>query len=185
MSGNNSDFLSSTPSNSDKAPAQGDLTFREPSADDGFPVHSLIARCPPLDTNSIYCNLIQCAHFSSTCVVVEQAGEVVAFLSGYIKPESPEVLFVWQMAVDHKARGQNLARRMLDHLLNRQAVARVRYIETTITPDNAASQSVFRKLTKTLNTQLSEQVLFKRDLHFGGVHNDEVLFRIGPFLLTN
>lgn len=185
MSNNSFDSSSNNPADSAKTSASGELTFRTPAADDGYPVHQLIARCPPLDTNSIYCNLIQCAHFSSTCVVVEQQGEIVAFLSGYIKPENPEVLFVWQMAVDEKARGQSVARRMLDHLLSRPAVASVRYIETTITPDNPASQSVFRKLTESLKTQLSEQVLFERDVHFGGNHNDEVLFRIGPFALKN
>lgn len=185
MSINSSDSSSNTTFDSTKTSTSGELTFRTPSADDGYPVHQLIARCPPLDTNSIYCNLVQCAHFSNTCVVVEQQGEIVAFLSGYLKPDNPEVLFVWQMAVDQKARGQSLARRMLDHLLSRQALAGVRFIETTITPDNPASQSVFRKLTKSLETQLSEQVLFSRDLHFGGNHNDEVLFTIGPFVLTS
>lgn len=184
MSSNGSDSSpnSSTPSSA-KTSGSAELTFRIPCADDGYPVHQLIGRCPPLDTNSIYCNLVQCAHFSETCVVVEQQGEIVAFLSGYIKPNNPEVLFVWQMAVDQKARGQSLARRMLDHLLSRPAVAQVRFIETTITPDNPASQSVFRKLTDSLKTQLTEKVLFERDKHFGGQHNDEVLFTIGPFTL--
>lgn len=166
-----------------KASGADELIFRTPIADDGYPVHQLIARCPPLDTNSIYCNLIQCAHFSETCVVVEQQGDMVAFLSAYIKPDNPGVVFIWQMAVDEKARGQNLARRMLDHLLSRAALRSVRFLETTITPDNPASQSVFRKLAGSLGTQLDEQVMFTRDMHFGGQHNDEVLFTIGPFSL--
>ena len=34
--------------------------FRRPAMFDGPAVHNLIARCPPLDANSVYCNVVQC-----------------------------------------------------------------------------------------------------------------------------
>ena len=43
-------------------------TFRMPNAADGPAVSQLIASSPPLDTNSAYCNLLQCTDFAETCV---------------------------------------------------------------------------------------------------------------------
>src|SRR5690554_486165 len=76
-----------------------EVCVRKPTAMDGMNVHRLIAQCPPLDPNSVYCNLLQCSHFADTAVLVEAQGEVVAFMSGYVKPTDAQVLFVWQVAV--------------------------------------------------------------------------------------
>ncbi|NOI34143.1 diaminobutyrate acetyltransferase, partial [Vibrio cyclitrophicus] len=42
-------------------------SFREPKASDGNDIYRLISECPPLDTNSSYCNFLQSTHFSKTC----------------------------------------------------------------------------------------------------------------------
>lgn len=157
------------------------VRFRNPASEDGLAVHKLIERCPPLDTNSLYFNLIQCLHFSDTCVLAEDDEGVLGFVSGHIPPSQPDVLFIWQLAVDKRARGMGMASRLINELLAKPALSHIRYIETTITPDNAASQGVFIKLTEKLNTQLERSVLFSREQHFGGSHADEELFRIGPF----
>src|SRR3546814_14681168 len=41
-----------------------DFSFRNPVAEDAQAIHDLIAACPPLDTNSLYCNLLQCTQFA-------------------------------------------------------------------------------------------------------------------------
>ncbi len=73
--------------------------FRARRTADAVRVHDLVARCPPLDANSLYCNLLQCSHFSETCVVAERNGDLHGWVSGYIRPDRPDVLFVWQVAV--------------------------------------------------------------------------------------
>ena len=73
------------------------------------------------------------------------------------------------------------SKRMLKHLLAREACAEVRYIETTITPDNEASWALFRSLARDLDTELNSEVFFERNTHFGGEHDDEHLLVIGPF----
>jgi L-2,4-diaminobutyric acid acetyltransferase len=157
-----------------------EIALRQPVAEDGSAVHELIAACPPLDTNSMYCNLLQCAHFSATSVAAELGGDIVGFISGYIQPDKPDTLFIWQVAVGEKARGQGLAGRMLKEILARPACDAVRFIETTITPDNRASWALFESLTNKLGTELKRSVMFERQQHFAGQHETEMLARIGP-----
>src|SRR5690606_39864620 len=63
------------------------ITLRKPTKDDGYRLHQLVAECPPLDPNSIYCNLLQCSHFAETGVAAEKEGDLVGFISGYIPPQ--------------------------------------------------------------------------------------------------
>ena len=162
------------------------LILREPQDDEGYWVHKLISECPPLDTNSMYCNLLQCAHFSNTSVIaVDETGdEAFGFVSGYLKPAQPYTLFIWQVAVSEAARGQGLARNMIMHILSRSALASVTHIETTITDDNPGSWALFERVAKALNAPLQRSVYFAKDVHFKGTHDTENLVRIGPFNLT-
>lgn len=151
---------------------------------DGIHVNRLVAECPPLDTNSAYCNLLQCSHFADTSIISKQDNSCMGFVSGYLIPTRPDTIFVWQVAVSPAARGQGLASRMLRALLQSEACLEARYLETTITPDNEASIALFGKLAQSLDTRMEESVAFDQDKHFHGEHATEHLFRIGPFTLT-
>ena len=96
-----------------------DVVIRPPCVTDGASVNALIARCPPLDRNSLYCNLLQCAHFSATSALAEQEGKVIGFASGYRLPDEPETLFIWQVAVDRIARGRALGKHLIFDILSR------------------------------------------------------------------
>ena len=162
------------------------IALRQPTADDAARLHQLIADCPPLDPNSLYCNLLHCTHFSATSVAAVRSnpqGEerLVGFISAYIPPQQPDTLFVWQVAVAQEARGEGLARRMLDNLVARPACKNVRYIDTTITPGNQASWGMFESWARHRGAPTSSQVHFERERHFAGQHDDEHLMRIGPF----
>jgi L-2,4-diaminobutyric acid acetyltransferase len=168
--------------------SQSQAVLRHPTPNDGASVFRLIGRCPPLDTNSMYCNLLQCTHFADTSVAATQtvnAGEeLVGFISAYLIPEREDTLFVWQVAVDERARGAGLAGSMLKHILDRPQCRHVRYLETTITESNQASWGVFNSLAKNLETTLDKSVMFDRDKHLAGEHDTEFLARIGPFKLA-
>src|SRR3546814_14934718 len=97
------------------------LHLRKPDARDGPAITALIARCPPLDRNSAYCNLIQCTHFADHCVVAEAGGRIVGWVSGHRPPSDPRAFFVWQVAVAREGRGNGLASRMLKTLPTRPA----------------------------------------------------------------
>jgi len=159
-----------------------DVTLRVPTADDGPALFDLIAACPPLDQNSRYCNLLQVSHFAETAVVADLGGEVVGSITGYLKPGDPETLFIWQVAVHEKARGRRLATRMMDEIVDRGGLCRdVRFMETTIEPDNTASWRAFEKFAEARNASTEQSLLFSGDRHFAGTHGDEMLLRIGPF----
>jgi hypothetical protein len=75
-------------------------TMRLPTRKDGAAIHHLISECPPLDLNSLYAYLLLGEHFSDTCVLAESAGgRINGFISAYVIPTRPDVLFVWQVAV--------------------------------------------------------------------------------------
>lgn len=173
-------MTSDTLDRTEKSHTDQTITFRIPDATDGSDVYKLISRCQPLDTNSMYCNLLQCSHFAQTAVAAEMNGELVGFVSGYRLPQQPDTLFVWQVAVDKKARGQGLAVRMLNELLQRHRHA-VNHLHTSITPGNEASWNTFRRLANNLGAPLNISTLFDKEQHFKQAHDSEMLVHIGPF----
>jgi len=157
------------------------IVISPPQAEDGLAVHDLIAACPPLDTNSLYANLIQCSHFANTSALARRDGEAVGWVSGHIIPDEPTCYFLWQVAVHAHGRGQRLAHRMVADIFARPALSGVRHLKTTITRDNEASWGLFNSLARALDAELTEGEGFDRERHFGGRHASEILVTIGPF----
>lgn len=159
--------------------SQEALSLRTPLPSDGAALHRLVENCPPLDPNSLYCNLLQCSHFADTAVAAEYKGELVGFISGFIPPAKPDTLFVWQVAVDASMRGHGLGGKMLGELIDRSGA---HYMETTVTADNAASWGMFRSFARSRNAECKDcGPLFEREQHFDGKHDSEHLARLGPF----
>ena len=164
------------------------LALRPPTSLDGNRVHALIERCPPLDRNSLYCNLLQCSMFADTCTLAESEHGIAGFVSGFLQPAAPHTLFIWQVAVAPEMRGHGLGIRMLLELLARPACRNVHELQTTITPDNQASWSLFGSLARRLNTPIVEQPLFERTKHFNNLHDTEMLIvlrNVSPTAVTS
>jgi len=159
----------------------GKLTMRKPSAEDGADVWRLIRDCGPLDDNSMYCNLLQCDHFAETCVIAELDGEIVGWVSGYIVPSAPDTLFVWQVAVDSKARGMGVAKKMLAELFAREVCDGVARLQTTITADNEASWALFNAFADRMDAPIDHEAHFEEEAHFDGAHETEFMVTIGEF----
>lgn len=168
------------------------ISLRVPVAEDAFALHELVKNSPPLDSNSLYCNLLHCTHFSSTSVAAlasppassTAAPELVGFVSAYIPPQQSDTLFVWQVVVASSARGQGLGRRMLDALLQRSSCSAVRFMDTTITAENKASWALFRSWARARGCSYTRRIHFDRERHLGGRHDSEYLARIGPFAIA-
>lgn len=156
------------------------IRLRRPVAADAKSIRALVAACTPLDLNSTYAYLLLCVHFSDTCVVAEQAGRIVGFVSGYVQPNSPETLFIWQVAVDPSTRGGGLGRAMLVEVLLRESCRNVTRLETTVSPSNDASRRMFEGVAKRIRTDLNEEPCFDASLLGDTGHEDENLVTIGP-----
>lgn len=156
--------------------------IKKPVITDGLRVNRLIADCKPLDTNSVYCNLLQCTHFAETCALAENpaSSDILGFASAYLLPDKPDTLFVWQIAVAAHARGLGLGKRLLKEILSRPACREVACLETTITESNKASQALFASLAKEYGSNLQTRILFDKQEHFSGLHDSETLLHIGP-----
>lgn len=157
------------------------LLFRVPTEDDGKSIWQLIKDTGVLDLNSSYSYLMWSKFFDDTSVIVEENSHVVGFISGFIQPKSPTTLFIWQVAVDEIARGKGLASRMLQSVLHRETCRNIRYLEATVSPSNTASQALFRKLARDLNTSCTVTECFDEFQFPGTGHEEELLFTIGPF----
>lgn len=161
--------------------ATAHIAMRAPKAEDGERVWRLIAECPPLDQNSLYCNLLQCTDFADTCILAEMGDDLVGWVSAYRPPNEPDALFVWQVAVHESGRGKGLAQKMIEKLAARHDENGVTKIKATITKDNRSSWKLFESIARNLSAPLVSEERFKDDEHFGGRHETEFLVTIGPF----
>lgn len=150
--------------------------MRRPSLDDGAAMWRIARDSRTLDLNSSYAYLLWARDFAATSVVATVDGRQAGFISGYRRPEEPDTLMVWQVAVDEAYRGHGLARRMLDHLASDLGVS---HLETTITADNAASIALFTSFAEAHRAPVERGPLFHAE-SFPDGHDAELLFRIGP-----
>ncbi|MFE0452115.1 diaminobutyrate acetyltransferase [Streptomyces sp. NPDC058914] len=161
---------------------QADLQIDRPSVADGAALWRIAKESGKLDLNSSYSYLLWCRDFAGTSAVARaEDGRVVGFVTGYVRPEDPHTLLVWQVAVDAAYRGRGLAAALLDGLTARLTAERpVTTVETTITPGNTASERLFTSYAARHGADLSREVLFGAGLFPDGPHDPEVLYRIGP-----
>ncbi|MEE2035981.1 diaminobutyrate acetyltransferase [Nocardiopsis sp. CT-R113] len=160
------------------------MCLAHPSPEDG-PHMWRLARETGMDVNSPYAYALWCRDFSATSVVArDDEGRVAAYVTGYVRPDSPDTYFLWQVAVDSAFRGQRLARRMLDFIGDRITDRGLRYLEATVTPDNTASRALFASFARDRGAGVVWSPLLTGE-HFpqegDTPHEPEDLVRIGPF----
>lgn len=162
--------------NPDPAPA-----FRRPTANDAAAVCRLVRDSRVLDPNSAYAYLLLCSHFADTSRVLEEDGRIVAFVLGYRRPDAPEAIFVWQVGTAAEARGRGHAKRLVLDLVTAERARGARFLDATVTPSNAASAALFRGVARALGAPCGESLAYPSELFPDPGHEDEILFRIGPF----
>ena len=158
------------------------LQIDRPSVTDGAALWRIARDSKVLDLNSSYSYLLWCRDFAATSAVARnERGEPVGFVTGYVRPDRPDTLLVWQVAVDSAYRGHGLAAALLDGLTARLVAERgLTTVETTITPGNAASERLFTSFAERRGAALERKVLFDTSQFPDGPHDPEVLYRIGP-----
>lgn len=160
------------------------VRLTHPSPEDG-PHMWRLAGETGMDVNSPYAYTLWCRDFAATSVVARDTdGRVAAYVTGYVRPDSPDTYFLWQVAVDSAYRGQRLARRMLDFIGDEIAEQGLQYLEATVTPDNEASRALFASFARSRETEAVWSPLFGEEhfpKHGDEPHEPEDLVRIGPF----
>ncbi|MBP7770043.1 MAG: diaminobutyrate acetyltransferase [Aliarcobacter sp.] len=160
------------------------ILFRIPQKKDAKQIVNLVKTGGTLDINSEYLYLLQSTHFNETCSVAVYEDEIVGFVSGYLVPNEQDKLFIWQVAVSNKFRGQNLAMRIILDIYNRNnSKNKINYILSTVSPSNKSSQRVFEKIAKNFNTKIENETLFSLD-DFIDAKEEEVQYLIGPISKT-
>ncbi|GAB1334916.1 diaminobutyrate acetyltransferase [Streptomyces sp. E-15] len=162
--------------------APADLLIERPAPSDGAALWRIAKDSETLDLNSSYSYLLWCRDFAGTSAVARGAdGEPVGFVTGYLRPDRPRTLLVWQVAVDASHRGYGIAAALLDSLTARLTAERgITGLETTITPGNTASERLFTSFAERHGARVDREVLFSAGQFPDGPHDSEVLYRIGP-----
>ncbi|RVW05515.1 diaminobutyrate acetyltransferase [Rhodococcus xishaensis] len=156
------------------------VKFRKPQISDGVRLWEIAKDTQVLDLNSSYSYLLWCRDFRETSIVATVNNRAVGFVTGYVRPGVvPATLFVWQVAVDEEHRGHGLAGRMLTSLMDHVALQGVWALETTISPDNAASIALFTSVAHRRGCTITRQELFSPK-DFPDSHESEDLYIISP-----
>ena len=160
------------------------ILFRIPQKKDAKRIVDLIKIGGTLDLNSEYLYLLQTTHFNETCCVAVCEDEIIGFVSGYLVPNEEEKLFIWQVAVSSKFRGQNLEKQIIMDIFNRNNLKKqIKYILSTVSPSNKSSQRVFEKVSIDFDTDIKSKTLFSLN-DFIDAHEEEVQYLIGPITQT-
>ena len=162
------------------AARSGAIALRPPVLADGAEIWHLVRRSGTLEENSCYAYLLLCTHFADTCVVAEKDGSLAGFVAAYVPPVKPDVIFVWQVAVDPAVRRVRLGTRLLAHLVSLPRVRSARFLEATVTPSNQASRRLFASFAAAIGVACRETDGFAPRDFAGASHEAERLLRIGP-----
>lgn len=160
------------------------VVITPPRISDGPRLWELARDSKVLDVNSSYAYLLWCKEFAATSAVARVDEVVVGFVTGFLRPEASDTVMVWQVAVGESHRGYSLGSRMLHDIVDRLAPRGVRWLHTTISPDNEASIRLFSALARDRETGIERRALFSAD-DFPGGHEPEDLYVIGPFASTS
>ena len=158
------------------APISGEVVVEKPTAADAAAMWRIARDSRSLDLNSSYAYLLWCTHFRSTSAVAKLGDEPIGFVTGYVPPEYPDTIMIWQIAVADQYRGRGVALAMLNAVIDHGGY---RWLKTTIGPANQASTALFTALADQRLTIISRTSMFTT-ADFPDSHEREDLYTVGP-----
>src|SRR5690625_5236017 len=75
------------------------IHYSTPDRTDGKNMWQLVQKTT-LDKNSVYKYIMFSSYFTDTCVVAKSDQELIGFITGFIPPDKPDTVFVWQFGID-------------------------------------------------------------------------------------
>jgi len=155
------------------------LVFRSSRPTDGVTLWRLAQAAGTLELNSQYFYLLLATDFGDTCLIAEHEGQAVGMVIGYQPPREPHTAFVWQVGLLPEHQGKGLGLKLLMAWLALPANTHCQWVTATVADDNTASQALFKRLARELQTDCEVRPHFTADL-FAHDHPAEPLYRIGP-----
>ena len=158
-----------------------ELNIRKIRSTDAPAIQRLVSGAALLDDNSFYCYFLLATKFTDTCAVADDNGKLAGFITGFMPPETPETLFVWQLFVQPEYRGRGVAKNLIMSVLETQQIL-PSFIEATLTPTNVASRRTFDSVARTFQCEVQQTSYLTADdfTSDGGEHEAEDLLRVGP-----
>jgi len=156
------------------------IAFRPPRVEDGAEMWHVVNETGVLDPNSGYLYLLLARDFAHTCVVAEENGRLLGFVTGYRRPAAEDTVFLWQVGLRPEAQGRGLGRRLVHAFLASPGARQAAFLETTVTPSNEASRALFRAVARDFDAECRVGPCFLAGQFPQAGHEDEELFRIGP-----
>lgn len=161
------------------------IHFRRPTENDGSEMYRIVQQSEVLDVNSPYSYLMWSKYFNKTSIVAVCENQIIGFVTGFIQPEDPNTLFIWQIAVDKHYRGHGLATKLIEQLLVRLREEEIIFLEATVTPSNIPSSKLFKGIAEKQKTNCAIFECFSKELFPDENHETEFTYRIGPLQINN
>ena len=152
--------------------------IRTCTPDDLQRVSRFVESCPPLERHTGFTYWVTFNFWGDTCFVATEGDEIVGYASGVGAGTSPDLIYIWQVGVAERYRGNGLSRRLISKVAEAAREKGFRRANVSIAPDNAASLSAFRRVAADLGHELEAagEVSF-RDPEGHSV--EEVLYSFG------
>ncbi len=109
---------------------------------------------------NVYVYWILQNYYSSTCKVVESEDKIIGYISG-IPSLDKETIFIWQLCVDIKHRGDGIGTMMIDSLVSEAKRLGYCNIQLSISDTNIASQTLFKSYAEKKSMEIYEKGIEK------------------------
>nr|WP_163502630.1 GNAT family N-acetyltransferase [Halomonas socia] len=133
------------------------LQYRHPSLEDAHEIYQLAKSTDQLDRYPEYFYLLWCRDFKGTSLIAKKDHVLAGFIIGYIRPEDPATLLIWQQAMSPKILNRGTGVRMLYYLTKKCVSNGTRFIEATIDPKNQPAERTLLGISKKFNTKIKKR----------------------------
>jgi len=163
------------------------VKFIQPTIRFAPQISNLVKNTPFLDNNSDYLYALMCTRFAQNSAVAIKADEVIAFVTGFRCPASPDTYFLWQTATKPRHGIPNLGINLINFAADNEISKGAKAIEASVDTENAPITVLMKILCKRLGGELKTGLMFSSQILSanGSAHHDETLYRIElPEILT-
>lgn len=133
-----------------------DLDIRTCTPDDLQRVSRFVATCPPLEAHTGFTYWVTFNFWGETCFLATDGDEVAGYASGVGTGSSPDLIYIWQVGVAERYRGNGLSQLLISKVVETARRKGFRRANVSIAPDNTASLATFRRVATALGGELEK-----------------------------